>query len=1533
MSKFIRLLRPLLMFAAFSTLFMTGGDSVRASSSGIVVSQVYGGGGNASATYQNDFIEIFNAGSSAVDVSTWSVQYAAATGTSWQKTNLSGVLQPGRYLLVAENSNAAVGLPLPTPDITANIPMAAGAGKVALVNNQTLIAGGTSCPTGATIVDFVGYGSTANCFEGAGPTGTISSTLAAIRAVHGCTDTDKNSADFATATPTPRNTATAANPCVADVPPTVSSTVPTSGATAATTASITINFSESVTATAGAFSLACGAPVTFTQSASPASSFTLSPTSELPANTACNVVVTANQITDTDGTPDNMASNYPFSFTTDAAPAVTGTTPSAGATNVSVNAGVTVNFSEAVTVSNFAIFCNGDAQAGSTTTSSNSFTFTPNPPFPHSAPCLLMVGKNEVSDADLNDPPDGLASDFALHFTTAAADTAPAVTTTNPANGATDVPVASNIVINFSEQVTATTNAFSIQCGSTSVAFGQTSGAHTSFTLDPNVDLPSNTNCTVTVSAAEIADTDGDDPPINPVSDYSFSFTTEEVVANNVIINELDADTPGDDKAEFVELFDGGVGNTSLNGMTLVFYDGGTDVVYKQFDLTGYQTNASGYFVVANPGVPNADLTFDPGQFGNLQNGADAVVLYKGHATSFPNGAPITTANILDAVVYGTDDPTDAELLPLINAGQPQVNESVGGDQQHQSSSRCDNGTGGKRNTDTYLPTVPTPGEDNVCPPLRPASTSVVISQFFGSGGNSGGKYLYDFVELYNLGSTTIDLAGWSLQYAAATGRGWDFNVTPLGGPIAAGEYYLVQLASSNTSAGQPVLPVTPNVTGPINMSGTSGKIALVQSVTPLLGDCPLRNPNLIDLVGYGSANCGEGGTKAPSLAATKSDLRINSGATDTNNNQADFTSIVAAPRRTAPIVELGPWVVSTDPANNFVDTPRDPTIVVQFSEPVTIPLDQPFYDLNCDVTGHHDEFTAVNNGAFLDVTPNVNLLAGESCTFTLFHQYVHDTDTDDSADNTDTLFSDYSWSFTVATGTPPPFPSSVHVTFGNPTNATANPANFDNYFMDKPEYNLSYNRTLGRPNWVSWHLSSEWYGTLTRVDTFRADPQVPPDWYRVQSFDFSGSGFDRGHMTPNADRDNQNSKPINQATYLMSNMVAQAPGNNQGPWAALEAYLRTLTDAGNEIYIVAGPEGAGGTGSNGGVTTLLAGGHVTVPAHTWKVALVLPKAAGDDVARVTCDTRIIAVIMPNIDSIRNDDWHDYLATIDDVEALTGYDLFSNLSTQMQACIEARKDGDPALSLDTTPPVVNCDPADGHWHGDNVTLSCTATDGSGNASSGLVNPGDVSFTLSTSVASGVENGNASTNSRDVCDKAGNCTTAGPIGGNRVDLAAPAIALTQPADGAFYHVSYAVNASFSCADSGAGLATCAGTVANGAAIDTSTLGVKSFTVNATDTVGNSSIVTVTYNVVAKLPASISINNIPGAAVNGGSFTPTVTYTGDGTTHVDSLTQSVCKVTGGVVKFVNAGTCTLQARGTPSGVYDWANGPLQSFTVAP
>ena len=245
------------------------------------------------------------------------------------------------------------------------------------------------------------------------------------------------------------------------------------------------------------------------------------------------------------------------------------------------------------------------------------------------------------------------------------------------------------------------------------------------------------------------------------------------------------------------------------------------------------------------------------------------------------------------------------------------------------------------------------------------------------------------------------------------------------------------------------------------------------------------------------------------------------------------------------------------------------------------------------------------------------------------------------------------------------------HLAMGNPSGAVADVNQPTNYLMNKPQYALSYHRDRAIPNWVSWRLDSSWIGSAPRQNDFRPDPALPAGWYQVQSTDYSGSGFDRGHHTPSADR--TRTVADNSATFLMTNMMPQAPGNNQGPWERLESYCRTVAGQGNELYIVMGGTGTGGTGSNGGTTATLAGGKITVPAYTWKVILILP-SGDNDVSRVNGNTRTIAVIMPNKDAIRPDAWQKYSATVDQVESLTGYDFFSNVPVSIQNQIEARID-------------------------------------------------------------------------------------------------------------------------------------------------------------------------------------------------------------------------------------------------------------------
>ncbi|WP_457442936.1 ExeM/NucH family extracellular endonuclease [Roseateles sp. P5_E4] len=203
-------IKPLvsLLAAAFAA------PAVLASTSGVVISQVYGGGGNANATYSRDFIELFNAGTTPVTIGGWSVQYASAAGTSWtNKTVIPAgvVLQPGRYYLIAEASGGAAGVALPTPDIDVTsgaINMSGASGKVALVTNGTTLPA-VAAPTG--VEDILSYGSSTPV-EGS-PTPALAATTAALRNAAGCTDTNANSADFTVGPVSPRNGATPANLC------------------------------------------------------------------------------------------------------------------------------------------------------------------------------------------------------------------------------------------------------------------------------------------------------------------------------------------------------------------------------------------------------------------------------------------------------------------------------------------------------------------------------------------------------------------------------------------------------------------------------------------------------------------------------------------------------------------------------------------------------------------------------------------------------------------------------------------------------------------------------------------------------------------------------------------------------------------------------------------------------------------------------------------------------------------------------------------------------------------------------------------------------------------------------------------------------------------------------------------------------------------------------------------------------------------------------------------------------------------------
>ncbi|MBD2457283.1 DNA/RNA non-specific endonuclease [Nostoc sp. FACHB-87] len=254
-------------------------------------------------------------------------------------------------------------------------------------------------------------------------------------------------------------------------------------------------------------------------------------------------------------------------------------------------------------------------------------------------------------------------------------------------------------------------------------------------------------------------------------------------------------------------------------------------------------------------------------------------------------------------------------------------------------------------------------------------------------------------------------------------------------------------------------------------------------------------------------------------------------------------------------------------------------------------------------------------------------------------------------------------------TTTPAQPRTSTHLLLGNPSGAVNSTANPDNYLIIRPQYALSYNRDKGIPNWAAWQLNKNWLGNLARPG-FTPDTTLPNGWYRVTPNDYSGSGFDRGHMVPAADRNKtqQNS----QAVFFMTNIIPQAPDNNQGPWERLESYSRDLARQGKELYIYAGSSGVGGTGKNGAKTTI-ANGKVTVPSRTWKIVVVLDKP-GLGLNGVNKNTRVIAVDMPNQQGIKNDKWTKYRTSVKKLEEITGYDFLKNVPTEIQQVIEAKVD-------------------------------------------------------------------------------------------------------------------------------------------------------------------------------------------------------------------------------------------------------------------
>ncbi|GIU82336.1 MAG: DNA/RNA non-specific endonuclease [Acidobacteria bacterium] len=233
-----------------------------------------------------------------------------------------------------------------------------------------------------------------------------------------------------------------------------------------------------------------------------------------------------------------------------------------------------------------------------------------------------------------------------------------------------------------------------------------------------------------------------------------------------------------------------------------------------------------------------------------------------------------------------------------------------------------------------------------------------------------------------------------------------------------------------------------------------------------------------------------------------------------------------------------------------------------------------------------------------------------------------------------------------------------IFLPFGNPSNASKSDP--ENYLLVNEYMVISYSRSKMIPNWVAWRVTPSDLGDLEREDSFRPDERLPSGFERVLPSDYTGSGFDRGHLCPSADR---TSHPEAMAsTFLMTNIAPQTPDLNRGPWEKLESYLRSLVRRRNDVYVIAGNYGEKGKIKR----------KITIPTNFWKIAVVLP--TGSSPSSINERTRIIAVDMPNVKGIKDDDWFTYRTTVRDIEQKTGYNFFSNLPQNLQEMLETKTD-------------------------------------------------------------------------------------------------------------------------------------------------------------------------------------------------------------------------------------------------------------------
>jgi endonuclease G len=243
---------------------------------------------------------------------------------------------------------------------------------------------------------------------------------------------------------------------------------------------------------------------------------------------------------------------------------------------------------------------------------------------------------------------------------------------------------------------------------------------------------------------------------------------------------------------------------------------------------------------------------------------------------------------------------------------------------------------------------------------------------------------------------------------------------------------------------------------------------------------------------------------------------------------------------------------------------------------------------------------------------------------------------------------------------------TSLQMQLGNPSGAIADTNNHSHFLVQRAVQALDFSDTLGEPVWASWDLTAGDVGTNARSANFFTDTNLPPNFYRVTDADYNGDStvfMNRGHLCPSEDR--TDTRADNDAVFLMSNIMPQNGTNNSGVWGTFENFCRTQTSS-NELLIICGPSGFG--------TNRIPSGKAVIADYTWKIAVLVPTNSGPALSRITANTRVIALKIPNTFSVTNR-WQNFVTSASQIEVDTGFTFFTALPSNVAAALRAKVDG------------------------------------------------------------------------------------------------------------------------------------------------------------------------------------------------------------------------------------------------------------------